>query len=349
MSQPGRGALDHLITRSSDRPIRFGIVGFGLHAVKRLMPGFRGSEHTMVTALSRRDAERARQSAAEYGIPQWFTSAAELCASPEVDAVFVTTPNSAHLNDVLVALEHQKPVLVEKPMGMTADECRRMIAAAERAGVLLGVAHVFRFHHSLARIRALILGGEIGQPLFARSEFSYNGLGHARQWIGSREISGGGPIVDVGVHCVDTLRFVLGQEVTRVEALAKFDEHCPEVEAAASLTLQFDRGALGVVLVSARAEYRTPIEIVGPNGAIRADDGLTVEHPVTIEVLRGGKVVHSEEVNNAGAYSRQVDAFALAVRGEQAFPATAEDGLRNQLVLDAAYRSIETGQTQNAG
>ena len=128
--------------------------------------------------------------------------------------------------------------------------------------------------------------------------------------------------------------------------LAKFDEHWPEVEAAAALDLQFDRGTLGTVLVSARAEYRTPIEMVGAKGVIRAADGLTVEHPITIEILHGGKVVHSEEVNNAGAYSRQVDAFALALRGEEPFPATAEDGLRNQLVLDEAYRRIENTGAQ---
>nr|UXE46245.1 1,5-anhydro-D-fructose reductase [uncultured bacterium] len=329
--------------------LRFGIVGFGLHAVRRLMPGFRGSKYTTVTALSRRDRERARQAADEYRIPHWFTSTAELCASPEVDAILVTTPNSAHLSDVLVALGHRKPVLVEKPMGMNAGECRQMIAAAEEAGVLLGVAQVFRFTQSLARIRALVQSNEIGEPLFARSEFSYNGLGHARQWIGSREISGGGPIMDVGVHCVDALRFVLQQEVTRVAALAKFDEHWPEVEAAAALNLQFDRGTLGMVLVSARAEYRTPIEIVGTKGAIRADDGLTVEHPITIEVLHGGKLSQREEVNNAGAYSRQVDAFALAVRGEQQFAATGDDGLRNQLVLDAAYGSVRSAAPEYVG
>lgn len=350
------------IVRSSDLPIKFGIVGFGLHAVKRLMPGFRKSQHTVVTALSRRDAERARQSAAEFGIPQWFTSTAELCASSEVDVVLVTTPNSGHLSDVLVALQHRKPVLVEKPMGMNAGECRQMIAAAEQAGVLLCVAQIFRFTHSLARIRSILQSGEIGEPLFARSEFSYNGLITARKWIDDHAISGGGPIMDVGVHCIDALRFVLQQEVTSVTALARFDEHWAHVEAAAALTLQFENtptlakcglgwgtqrsGTLATVLVSARTDYRTPIEITGTNGAIRANNGLSVEDPITIEVARSGKTIHSEEARNHDAYARQVDAFALAVRGKQPFPATAQDGLRNQLVLDGAYKSIETGQTQ---
>ncbi len=326
--------------------IRFGIVGFGLHAVKRLMPGFRRSEHTVVTALSRRDAGRAQHSASEYGIARWFTSTAELCAAPEVDAVLVTTPNCAHLNDVLVAAGHGKPVLVEKPMGMNADECVQMIGAADKAGVLLGVAQIFRFTRSLERIREIVSSGEIGEPLFARSEFSYNGLVTARAWINDATVAGGGPIMDVGVHCIDALRFVLQQEVKAVSAAARYDRHWQDVEGAAALTLEFDGGTLGAVLVSARTDYRSPFEITGTSGTVRADDALSVEHPPAIELVRNGKVERSEHVSNADAYARQVDAFALAMRGGQPFAASGEDGLRNQLVLDAAYRSIASGRTE---
>ncbi len=136
--------------------IRFGIIGFGLHAVKRLMPGFRLARNARVTALSRRDPDKAAASAREYGIPLAFTSVEELCHSPEVDAVFVATPNSLHRDDVLRALRFGKPVLVEKPMGVNAEECREMVEAARRAGLLLGVAQIFRFADSTARLRERI-------------------------------------------------------------------------------------------------------------------------------------------------------------------------------------------------
>src|SRR5437660_736180 len=129
--------------------VRFGIVGFGLHAVKRLMPGFSLSKRCQVTALSRRDLPQAKQSAAQYKIPLAFDSVTELCASPEVDAVLVTTPNSLHLSDVLTAIEAGKPVLCEKPMAMNARECGQMVEAARRRKVLLGIAHVFRFNQSV--------------------------------------------------------------------------------------------------------------------------------------------------------------------------------------------------------
>src|ERR1700746_1107071 len=125
--------------------VRFGIVGFGLHAVRRLIPGFALARSCKVSALSRRDMAKARVSAEEYKIPLAFDSAAELCRSPEVDAVFVTTPNALHLADVMMAIAHGKPVLCEKPLGMNAFECRQMVEAAGSAQVLLGVAQVFRF------------------------------------------------------------------------------------------------------------------------------------------------------------------------------------------------------------
>src|ERR1700693_4205528 len=117
--------------------IRFGILGFGLHAVKRLMPGFALAQNCRVTALSRRRMQKAQESARQHNIPLAFDSAEALCRSPEVDAVLVTTPNDCHLPDVLLALQSGKPVLCEKPMGVQASECRQMVEAARRAGLLL--------------------------------------------------------------------------------------------------------------------------------------------------------------------------------------------------------------------
>ncbi len=326
--------------------IRFGIAGFGLHAVRRLMPGFALAQNCKVVALSRRDANEARKNAAQYGIPHVFASTEELCRCPEVDAVLVTTPNVRHLQDVLTAVAAGKPVLCEKPMGMNSDECRRMVEAARNAGVVLGVAQVFRFEESTARFRERVAAGDIGHPIFARSEFSYPGSGHARAWLYNRSMSGGGPIADVGVHCIDALRYILQDEPRRVTAVGGPDEQSGDVEAAAVVTLEFQRGTLATVLVSTRAHYRTPLEIVGDAGVLCADDALNVEHPIKLDLWREGQRVAEETVSNQLAYARQVDAFAAAVEGREVFPVPGEEGWRNQLILDAAYRSLSSGKSE---
>ena len=289
--------------------IRYGIVGFGLHAVRRLMPGFALASHSRVTALSRRDMKQAKASAAEYKIPHAFDSAADLCRSPEVDAIVVATPGCWHLKDVLLALESGKPVLCEKPMGMNAVECCQMVEAARRAQLLLGVAQVFRFEHSSASLRERVAMGQVGSPVFARSEFSYSFRSHRRKWLTDAKLAAGGPIADVGVHCIDALRCILSDEVVRVTASGMSDQDSGEVEAAAVLSLEFARGTLGSVLVSARAEYRTPLEIVCETGVLCAEDAFSVEQPIEIELRRGGSVVEKETVSNADAYARQVDTF----------------------------------------
>jgi predicted dehydrogenase len=327
--------------------VRFGILGFGLHAVKRLMPGFALAKNCGVSALSRRDISNAQESARQFNIPQAFDSAEQLCRSPEVDAVFVTTPNACHLKDVLLALDCGKPVLCEKPMAISADESREMVLAARKRNLLLGVAQVFRFLDSTARLRELVASGQIGRPVFARSEFSFQAKGgHARTWIADRAVAGGGPIADVGVHCIDALRYVLQDEVLRVSARGVSDDESGGMEAAAILTLEFSRGTLGTVLVSFRAEYRSPLEIVGETAVLRADDGLNVERGIEIQLGRAGVITESETVLNKQAYARQVDAFADAVEKKADFAVPGEEGWRNQEILDAAYRSLQSGHAE---
>jgi predicted dehydrogenase len=260
--------------------------------------------------------------------------------------VFIATPNACHLQDVLLAAARGKPILCEKPMALNADQCRQMIEASRHAKVLLGVAQVFRFEDSMAWFREQVAAGNIGQTVFARSEFSFRvDRTHPRRWINDPEVAGGGPVADVGVHCIDALRFILQDEVLRVSA-RKIAGRAGEVEAGAALMLEFSHGTLATVMVSFRAEYRTPLELVGETGVLRADDALNVDRPIHLELRRGGAVVETNTVSNHLAYARQVDAFAAAVEGKAEFPIPGEEGWRNQQILDAAYRSMKSGQTE---
>lgn len=328
--------------------IRFGIVGFGLHAEKRLVPGFELAERCVATALSRRDPEKAERSAAGFGIPLAFTSTEELCGSDEVDAVFVTSPDSLHMPDVLTAVRFQKPVLCEKPLAMNGEEASSMVDAAREAGVPLGVAQVFRFEESTRRFRERIEAGDIGTPILARAEFLYPGLESPRRWITNPGLACGGPIADVGVHCVDVLRFILQDEVVRVGTQAVGDEQSGPFESSAVLSLDFESGVLATVVVSTRSEYRTLLEVSGTGGSLIAHDGLNVEHPLTIEFRTGphSGVQETEGVSNHLAYAHQVDAFAAAIEEGSEFEVPGEEGLRNQLILDAAFRSRETGRVE---
>ncbi len=328
--------------------VRFGIVGFGLHAEKRMMTAFSLAKNCTATALSRRTMEKARESSKKWNIPLAFDSAAALARSPEVDAVFVTTPNNCHLVDVLAAVAAGKPVLCEKPLAMNAAECRQMVEAARKANVPFGVAHVFRFEDSVEKIRKRVASGQIGTPIFARSEFSFpGGPDHPRTWLYDMDVAGGGPIADIGVHCIDTLRYILQDDVKRVSASGIHDKLSGRMEAAAALTLEFSKGTLGSCLVSYRTAYRTPLEIVGTDGVLIADHGLNVEQPIEIQLRRGQTVVESETVSNNSAYAIMMDSFSDALEGKGKFPVPGDEGWQNQEILDASYRSMKSGKTES--
>jgi predicted dehydrogenase len=252
-----------------------------------------------------------------------------------------------HLSDVLTAVAHGKHVLCEKPLAMDLGEAVQMVDAAQAARVLFGVAQCFRFERSLHRFRERIAAGEIGKPIFARAEFSYPAVQHARTWITDAAVSGGGPLADVGVHCIDALRYVLEDDPVSVQAFTQYDRHSGEVESAAVANLFFLRGTLATVLVSTRAEYRTPLEFVGTEGVLRAEYALNVEFPLRMELVKGGQIVDSEEILNEAVYAKQVDAFSAAVLQKAPFPVRGEEGARNQAILDAAYRSARTGQAES--
>ena len=151
----------------------------------------------------------------------------------------------------------------------------------------------------------------------------------------------------MGVHCIDALRYILQDEPRLVSAVGRPDEGSGDVEAAAVLTLEFQQGTLATVLVSTRAHYRTPLEIVGDAGVLRADDALNVERPVRLELWRNGQLVAEETLSNHLAYAMQVDSFAAALEGRESFPVPGQEGWKNQIILDAAYRSLSSGKSES--
>lgn len=326
-------------------PIRFAILGYGNHAAFRLMPSFAKCEASKLTGLWRRDMEKGGAAAAEYGI-RAFSSAEELCASPEVDAVFITSPDSVHLHDAELAFAHGKAVLCEKPLTSKVADAETMLLAAERAGTLFGVAHHYRWAHTVHYIRERIQAGDIGVPRTAHAEFNYPAHLSPRKWIMDPTLAAGGPIGDVGVHCIDTLRFLLGADVRSVSTVATQDEISGAVEASASMQFEFTGNLVASVNVSARALYRTVLEIVGSEGALVAENGMTVDFPVDVALRRKGAHIETRTFSNGDAYTRMIDNFARAMRGEEEFLGPGKEGVTNQHILDAAYRSWHSGRRE---
>src|SRR3981081_1367453 len=289
--------------------VRFAILGFGHHAVRRLLPAFSKCNQATLTGMWRRDQTAAQQNCAEYRIPHCFPTREALCSSPDVDVVFITSPDAMHWDDTLLALRHGKAVLCEKPVAMNAAEAVEMEAAARSAGLLYGVAQNFRFNRSLEWMREQIAAGRIGKPQLAHAQYSYPATQAPRKWIMDPTLACGGPIADVGVHCIDALRYVLGAEVLSVRTVAQKDELSGRVEATASLQLEMTGGAYANVTASARSLYRSLVEVTGSEGALIAENGLTVDRPVQLVMRRAGEQVETVTVENGDGDKRMLGRF----------------------------------------
>jgi predicted dehydrogenase len=323
--------------------VRYGIIGFGRFAEKTIAPAIMASPNSELVALQKRSASAAAEKARELGIEHAFDTAEALVRHPAVDAVFIVSANAAHCSETIAAARAGKHVLVEKPMAMNAGEAEQMIASCRSAGVRLMVGHMLRFSPLLARMRELVQSGGIGRPLFARADFVYDAKLSHRSWLYDRAIAGGGPVFDIGVHCLDTLRFVLDDEVTATEGLLVPEPTDAATEATALLQLRFSRGTPSSILCSYEVPFRrTFIEVIGADGGFSASYFTVGDQVTPLTIMRRGSDGLTEErieqVTVPNLYVEEVTHFSdCIVRGREPL-LSGENGLRNQLVLDAAMQ-----------
>ena len=299
-----------------------------------------------MTGIWRRNQNAAAENCATHKIPHCFASREDLCASSDVDAVFITSPDAMHLDDALLAIRHGKAVLCEKPLAMNTAEAEAISEAANAAGVVCGVAQNFRYNRSVTYMREQVAAGLIGKPQLAQAHFCYPAQNSARTWITDATLACGGPIGDVGVHAIDALRYILNADAQTISTFAARDELSGEVEAYAAMQLQMTGGVFAHVVSNARAAYRTLLEVTGSDGVLTAENGFSVDNPVEVVHRKAGKIVSATPIDNADGYVLMLDNFAAAVHNGTPFAATVEDGVANMRILDAAYRSWRSGQRE---
>ena len=242
--------------QSSQRKIRYGIIGFGLFAERAIAPAIKASLNSELVAIQKRSRSAADEKSREYSIPLAFDSAEELVAHPDIDAVFIVSANARHCPETLIAARAQKHVLVEKPMAMNVAEARRMIAACKKNRVKLMVGHMLRLSPLVRRIRDIVRSGMIGEITAARSEFIYDGQSSQRKWLFDRKLAGGGPVFDIGVHGLDTLRFVLDDDVVTTRSVLHPRPTAARTEGSAYVSLKFSRGTVASIYCSFMAPIR---------------------------------------------------------------------------------------------
>lgn len=254
------------------KQLRWGLIGCGDIARKRIAPALRDSASCELLAVSRAQSELAEAFAREFGARKWYPDWKELLLDEEIDAVYIATPVHLHAPQTIAAAEAGKHVLCEKPMAMDVAECDQMIAACRANRVKLGVAYYRHFYPVVERIKSILAAGEIGTAVLVQInafEWFNPEVDDPRSWLLKKELSGGGPMFDFGCHRIEVLTNIFGR-ITAVRALTKSTLFAREVEDTATALFQFEKGVCGVLSVShATFEPRDSVNIFGSLGSIR--------------------------------------------------------------------------------
>lgn len=327
------------------RRLRWGILSTAAIARTKVIPGIQAAEHCEVVAIASRDAMRATRVATELGIPTAHGSYDELLADPDVDAVYIPLPNHLHATWTIAAAEAGKHVMCEKPLATTAPDAERMLAAAERAGVHLMEAFMYRLHPSWVAVRELLASGRIGPLVAVESWFSY----HNDDPRDIRNIldAGGGALYDIGCYSVNLSRMLFGSEPTRVEAIVVRDP-AGGTDTVTSGVLAFE-GGLATFTCSTRAEDDQRVHIYGTSGriAIEIPFNIPPDRPTRVFVSAGGDPPVAPDTETlifdaADPYTVEAEAFATAVLDGRPVPVPPADAIANLRVIDAIFRAAES-------
>jgi xylose dehydrogenase (NAD/NADP) len=316
-------------------PVRWGILSTAA-INRRLLPAFRESPALELLAVASRAQERADEYARAEAIPRAYGSYEELLADPDVEAVYISLPNSLHVEWSVLALEAGKHVLCEKPLSNRAADVTRAFDAADRAGRLLMEGFMYRHHPQTARAVALVQSGAIGEVRLVRSSFGFTI--ESAEDVRLRPELDGGALMDLGCYCVNVTRLV-GGEPEAVVSRAVAGPSGVDIRFAGTLVLP------GSALAHFDCGFDVPddscVEIVGSTGTVRIPRPFLVSD-AAVELVRDGGV-ETIEVPEADSYLVELENVSAAARGAAEPLLGRDDAIGQARTLEALLRSADDG------
>lgn len=327
---------------SKEKAIRIGIVGAGLIGGKRAEAIHKTKKGTLV-AVADPDFPRAEALAEKFGV-EALADWKNLVARKDIDAVIVAVPNAFLAPIVLAALKQGKHVLCEKPFGITSKESAAMITAAKRAKRLVKVGFNHRFHAGIQKAHDIFKGGGIGKVLFIRARYGHGGRkGMEKEWRFDKKISGGGELLDQGVHVIDLARW-FGGEFKSVYGLAQTKFWKTELDDNTFALMKNDQVTASFHVSATNWKNIFSFEIFGELGylEISGKGGSYGAETLTHAKRRLGFAPETEIFTfdqEDVSWAREWQNFIDAVQGKEKLIGDAEDGLRANQIIESLYKS----------
>ncbi len=331
---------------AADKPFGYAVVGIGALTKSDILPAFASTKRARLTGLVSGSMDKARETAAEHGVSEsglyTYDTFDRIADNPDIDAVYIVLPNHLHAEYTIRSHKAGKHVLVEKPMANTVEDCEAMIAASKEAERLLAVAYRLRYEPHTQEMIRMVREKEFGTARAILAEAGFN-IGNPEQWRLSKEVAGGGSMMDIGIYAVNAARYLSGEEPTEVVALESTDRADPrfkEVEDTVTFQMRFPSGVLG----SSVSSYGTSLNrfrVHAERGSFELEPALS-RKGIAMRVAKGGRM-EPREFPQVDHFAAMMDHLAeCAATGET--PLTdGKDGLNDLRVIEAVYESLRTG------
>jgi D-xylose 1-dehydrogenase (NADP+, D-xylono-1,5-lactone-forming) len=313
------------------QPVRWGLLSTA-RINEAILDGAAQSDRTHVVAVASRDSSRAEEYAREHGLERAYGSYEALLEDPDLDVVYVSLPNSLHVEWSIRALEAGKHVLCEKPMDRRVDAVERAFDTADRAGRLLMEAFMYRHHPQTRKAAELVRAGAIGELRQVRSLFSFTLADDAD--VRMLPELDGGALMDLGCYCISMQRLLAGEPQL---VFGRQRTSATGVDAGFVALLEFGGGVFGEFHCGFDLPEGNGLEAIGSTGKLVVADPIRCRDP-HVEV--DGERIDVEDVDR---YFLQVENFSAAVRGEAEPLLGRADALGQVRVIDALYRSAASG------
>ncbi len=329
--------------------VGWAIVGTGRHADTRMAPALRRASRGRLVAVFSRDLGRAHEFAARHGADAGYASYERLLDDPGVDVVYVSTPHALHHDFVLGAAKAGKHVLCEKPLALTVSDAREMLDACRVSGVRLGVCFQNRFHPAHVETRRLVAEGRVGQVQMARAQYSRHGLEPLSGWRADATIGGAGSLMGLGLHALDLVRYVSGEEFAEVTALMDSDPASGVLDEEVALLVRLGNGGFAFVNANRDMPWATnELAIEGYRARVRTSNtvGTMLRGSLEVETENASaKFEYSDPDPATALYAAMVDDFCDAVVDGREPRATGSDGLAMVRLTEAILRSVTESRT----
>jgi predicted dehydrogenase len=324
--------------------VGFALVGLGRLSIQQLIPAFRASKKAKLTALISGDLAKAQKLAQENGVDPKsiynYKNFGRIRDNKNVQVVYIVLPNSMHAEYTVRAARAGKHVLCEKPMEVNVAKCQQMIAECKHAKVKLMIAYRIQYEPMNRAMRRLVREQTFGPVKFVESA---NGqMVKEMEWRLSKELSGSGAVGDLGVYCINTIRFLLGEEPIEIFAESfrpTDDPRFKEVDATTTWQMRFPSGVLANCVCSFDSHDTKSYRVAAERGTFGMDPAFPYRG---LKMFAKPAEPPLPQIAETDQFANEIDHIADCVVNDREPYTPGEEGLQDQRIIDAIFESIRT-------